>query len=83
VLNVSRSTLLVIGGLITGSSFSTDVSSFRDEVESREVDWLIDRHECLFWLGQNIHRCSFGLRFFRGEIGPVAGPGENAFSCQI
>ncbi|MEH6517812.1 MAG: hypothetical protein V7742_14095 [Halioglobus sp.] len=54
LLNVCWSTLLLMRGLIAGA-FPWDVSSLRDEVESWEVCWLIDGHEYVFRLMQNIH----------------------------
>ena len=50
-LNVSWGTLLVKDGLIA-RSFPADVSRFREGVKSGKVDWLISRHEGLFWLMQ-------------------------------
>ena len=67
--------------MVAGSPFPADIQSLWDDVEGREVRWLIDRHSSLFWLGQNIHVCSFGLKFFEGREGPVAVPGESGVSC--
>jgi hypothetical protein len=47
--------------MVAGSSFPADIPSFRDEVESRIAGRLIYGYAGLFWLGQNIHMCSFGL----------------------
>ena len=57
-LDVSRIGLTMVVMAVAGSISPPDVSSRRDEVKSRELDWLIDRREDLFWHMQNIHICS-------------------------